>query len=54
MSHFPGRKGAGVDREGLREMLTRMDLPDDMRLTAGLALAAAKDPAALTRVWRVS
>jgi arylsulfatase A-like enzyme len=42
-----GRTGLKLDVAGLRRLLSRPDLPDDMRLTAGLALAAARDPGAL-------
>ncbi len=42
-----GRSGLKLDLVGLRRVLSRPDLPDDMRLTAGLALAAARDPGAL-------
>ncbi len=42
-----GRAGLALDVVGLRKVLSRADLPDDMRLTAGLALAAAGDPGAL-------
>lgn len=42
-----GRTGLKLDVAGLRRVLSRPDLPDDMRLTAGLALAASRDPGAL-------
>jgi hypothetical protein len=42
-----GRLGLAFDVAALRQVLSRSDLPDDMRLTAGLALAATRDPGAL-------
>ncbi|MFH2006981.1 MAG: sulfatase-like hydrolase/transferase [bacterium] len=42
-----GRTGGSVDVGVLQGLLSRPDLPDDMRLTAGLALAAARDHGAL-------
>jgi len=42
-----GRSGLKLDVVALRRVLSRPDLPDDMRLTAALALAASGDPAAL-------
>lgn len=48
-----GRAGLKVDVAGLRKVLSRPDLPDDMRLTAGLALVASRDPGALAPLVRL-